>query len=179
MTISFAASRPLRRPLSLLAAAAVGLSVLTGCGSAEMQTVDGEGFTVSLPGKAERTTQTAPTPGGNVNLVLYGVQDRNSYHGVSYADMPEGVTIDLDGAVKGSAQAMKGTVASSKPSEVQGHKAVDATITGVQSNGIEGTAFITDVAVDNRLYTVMSIVKGKNADKPATHDEVRNSLRFE
>jgi hypothetical protein len=145
---------------------ALGLLV-SGCGvggaGAEMRTVNGDKFTVSLPGEAERTERAVPTVTGDpLTTVIYSVRDGDRAYAVSYVDYPAGVDIDLQGAVDGVANGVRGRVTASEALTVDGHPARAGVVNGAKdsSSKAEGTSFVTQIDAGNRMYSVMAVVQG-------------------
>ena len=187
------------RLFSTIVAAAVAMA-LAGCGSDsgpdadsasrpdtaadeattirdDLETVRADGFSVLLPKGAKRQEQ--PVPGqADLTLVLYGVEVDDGFYGLSYTDVPEGTTLDTDGAVEGSASNIGGTAVDKKPLTHQGFDALDARIVGVMNSGVEGTAFTRVVATPRRLYQVLTVIRGKDKPVPGTHLRIADSLQF-
>lgn len=181
-------SRTARRNLSSVLALLLMIA-MAACGGADEGASDGEpevedlerveadGFSVLLPKGAERQEQAVPG-GSGLKVILYGVEKDDAYYALSYTDVPEGTPIDTDGAVEGSASNIGGTAVDKKPFTYKGFEAIDARITGAKNAGIEGTAFTRVVATPGRLYQVLTVVEGKDAEVNETHKRIRESLEF-
>lgn len=143
----------------------------------DLETVRADRFTVLLPKGAKRQEQ--PVPGqADLTLVLYGVEVDDGFYGISYTDVPEGTTLDPNGAVDGSAANIGGTAVDKKPLTHQGFDALDARIVGVMNSGVEGTAFTRVVATPGRLYQVLTVIRGKDKPVTGTHLRIADSLQF-
>lgn len=143
----------------------------------DLEAVRADRFTVLLPKGAKRQEQ--PVPGqADLTLVLYGVEVDDGFYGISYTDVPEGTTLDPNGAVDGSAANIGGTAVDKKPLTHQGFDALDARIVGVKNSGVEGTAFTRVVATPGRLYQVLTVIRGKDKPVTGTHLRIADSLQF-
>ncbi|MBW3613826.1 MAG: hypothetical protein KY439_00745 [Actinobacteria bacterium] len=184
MTETVVRSRAAERAFRAVVAGLL-LVTMAACGSGseeaepqpdDLETVRGEGFSVLLPKGAERQEQ--PVPGGDLKVILYGVERGDAFYALSYTELPEGTPISTDGAVEGSASNIGGTAVDKVPLTYKGFEAIDARITGAKNNGVEGTAFTRVVSTPGRLYQVLTVVKGKDAAVSETHKRIRESLEF-
>ena len=151
--------------------------VLAACGgeaTKDLQTLKGDGFTVSMPGKPERSEQSVPTPKGTVKAVSYTSASSEKAFSISYTTLSKG---DLHGAIAGGAANVGGTVKDEKATTYQGFKARDARITNAADN--KGTLFIRAILAHGRLYILQYIGEGKDVDTaPAAYTEILNSLKI-
>jgi hypothetical protein len=162
--------------LTLLAAL-----VLVACGGGEaskdLDMLKGDGFTVSMPGKPERSEQSVPTAKGTVKAVSYTSDSNDKAFSIGYTELPEGVQGDLHGAITGGAANVGGTVKDEKALTYQGFKARDARITNAADN--KGTLFVRAILAKGRLYVLQFIGEGKNLQTaPSQYDEIVNSLKI-
>jgi hypothetical protein len=154
--------------------------VLASCGgeaSKDLETLKGDGFTVSMPGKPERSEQSVPTAKGTVKAVSYTSDSEEKAFSIGYTTLPSGVAGDLRGAIAGGAANVRGTVKDEKATTYQGFKARDARITNAANN--KGTLFVRAILAKGRLYVLQFIGEGKNLTKaPAAYTEIINSLKI-
>ncbi len=153
--------------------------VLAACGgeaTKDLETLRGDGFTVSMPGEPERSTQTVPTAKGNVTAVSYTSDSDERAFSIGYTTLPKGIVGDLHGAIAGGAANVGGTVNDEKETTYQGFKARDARITDAKD---KGTLFVRAILAEGRLYVLQFIGEGKNLKTaPAVYTEILNSLKI-
>lgn len=157
--------------------------LLTSCGGEAdkpLAPFQGEGFTVLMPGKPERSEQSAPSASGELKVVAYTSESRDKAYLVGYTDLPGGVEIDLPGAIRGAAGGVKGTVTDEVAATHQGFPARDARITGADDGkGNKGTAFLRVINANNRLYQLQYIEAGGDVRSPSTkYPEFLASLKI-
>jgi hypothetical protein len=155
--------------------------VLVACGGGEaskdLDTLDGDGFTVSMPGTPERSEQSVPTAKGTVKAVSYTSDSNDKAFSIGYTELPAGVQGDLHGAIAGGAANVGGTVKDEKAVTYQGFKARDARITNAADN--KGTLFVRAILAKGRLYVLQFIGEGTNlATPPSEYNEIVNSLKI-
>jgi hypothetical protein len=154
--------------------------VLVSCGgeaSKDLAPLDGDGFTVSMPGTPERSEQSVKTAKGTVKAVSYTSDSKDKAFSIGYTELPKGVTGDLHGAIAGGASNVGGTARDEVDTTYQGFKARDARITGAADN--KGTLFVRAILVKNRLYVLQFIGNGANLKKPsAAYSQIINSLKI-
>ena len=73
-------------------------------------TLKGDGFTVEMPGNPKPETINAQTAGGPVPITAYITEGGSEGFSMSVLKIPKGVRGDLDGAVKGAASSVGGTL---------------------------------------------------------------------
>ena len=141
--------------------------------------LEGNGFTVSLPDKASSNETTITTPAGDVPATVYATEDdKDGGFLAALVTYPSGVTVDLDGAVKGIAKGYTGTVETNETIEVEGNPARQARVDGV-IQGEDYTFYILAVDVDDKLFQLIHAVKGAApATPPAILGEVAATLSF-
>lgn len=114
-----------------------------------------EGFRVDLPVEPVRDEQTIPSEAGPLRVVIFVAQvDDTAGYNVGYTDYPEAVLdvesdVLLDGAVRGAATNVSGTVESSTKLDVDGFPAVDYVITAGGAD-LQARAIL----VERRLYVL-------------------------
>ncbi|MER7826652.1 hypothetical protein ABTX85_29300 [Streptomyces sp. NPDC096097] len=141
------------------------------------------GITAELPGKAKVRTGAVPMEGDSIDARVYGVDTPDGATGFAVYDMP-GDRIPLEDALKGFVDAYSlmggGNLTSSnvRRTTVDGHPALDATLTG--KDGAESMVgsirFISD---DDHL--VMAVTYGGEENEKALdtmHQQLLDSLRI-
>lgn len=162
---------------------------LTSCASTkgatvdELTTLNGEGFSVLMPGKPERLVKTAPSAAGPVDVTFYLIPKGNTAYTVSVFAVPEGVQFDLDGAVSSVASSVGGKVADSAETTYQGFPARDARITGARDKngkkGKKGTIFTRAVISGDHFYQLQFIAEGGDVTAPSpVYTKLRDSLKI-
>jgi hypothetical protein len=168
------------RKLPLAGLTTTAALALTSCGgeaTKDLATLKGDGFTVSMPGKPERSEQTVPTPAGNVKAISYTSDSSEKAFSIGYTKLPANVKGDLHGAIAGGAANVDGTVRDERETTYQGFKARDARITGAAKN--KGTLFVRAILAKGRLYLLQFVGEGNNLAKaPAVYTTIVNSLRI-
>lgn len=164
---------------------AAGLTVLVAlvvaaCGgeaTKDLETLRGDGFTVSMPGKPERSEQSVPTAKGTVKAVSYTSDSSEKAFSIGYTELPKGVEGDLSGAIAGGAANVGGTVRDEQATTHQGFKARDARITNAADN--KGTLFVRAILAEGRLYVLQFIGEGKDLKTaPEAYTEIVSSLKI-
>jgi len=171
------------RPASL-ATAVLSLGLLTACSdgaeeqdATELETFEGEGFSIDLPGEPTMDTQTVQSPAGELELTTYSVDFGEAAVAIAVTDVPEGAPVDLDGSVDGAASNINGTVRESETGEFDGLETRDAVI-DAEVEGQEGTAFARIIDAEGRLVQVLQIVEGTVEEPPENYDEIVDSLQL-
>ena len=154
--------------------------VLASCGgeaTKNLATLDGDGFSVSMPGKPTRKEQTVPTVNGTFKAISYTSDSRDKAFSIGYTELPAGIRGDLHGAIKGGAANVGGKIRDEVATTYHGFKARDARITGAADH--RGTLFLRAILVRNRLYVLQFIGNGANLEKPsAAYSQIINSLKI-
>jgi hypothetical protein len=173
-------SRGSSRRLLLPVLCALAALVIGACGSEgtkDLATLEGDGFSVSMPGKPKRSERSFPTARGAVKAISYTSDSRDRAFSIGYTELPKGVEGDLRGTIAGSATKVGGTARDEVDTTYQGFKARDARITGAADN--KGTLFLRAILVKNRLYVLQFIGNGANLKKPsAAYSQIINSLKI-
>jgi len=168
------------RRLLLPGLGALAALVIAGCGGDAAKgpaTLEGDGFSVNMPGKPKRSEQSVPTPRGTVKAISYTSDSRDKAFSIGYTELPKGVKGDLRGAITGGAINVGGTAHDEVDTTYQGYKARDARITGAADN--KGTLFLRAILVKNRLYVLQFIGDGANLKKPSpAYSRLINSLKI-
>lgn len=157
---------------------ALALASCGGEATKDLATLDGDGFSVSMPGKPTRTEQSVRTPNGTVKAISYTSDSKDKAFSIGYTQLPDGVRGDLKGAIKGGAANVGGTVREETATTYKGYKARDARITGAADN--KGTLFVRAILAKDRLYLLQFIGDGPNVEKaPSDYAEIIDSLVIE
>ena len=170
--------------LLLLLAATVSAAAVVACGGQASEkkpdTLNGEGFTVNMPGDPKRSTQTVQTAAGPVRLTAYVTEGGSEGFSMSVARLPSTVRGDLDGAVRGAATNVKGTPKDTVKTTYQGFPARDTRITNAQDkDGNKGTVFARVILAKGRLFQLQFIQEGGDVKKPpATYPAFLASLKI-
>lgn len=148
--------------------------------------VPGPGFSAEFPGAPKPDKRNVAVRGTNVeaHLLVLDSRDRHSF-GLLYADYPTTVDVSnppavLDGAAKGSANSISGTLVRSTPGTVLGHPSVDYLIT-VPERTVKGKKYSAlvirgrSILHDHRLY---SLLVGTPKDEPADFRRFVASFRL-
>ena len=157
--------------LLLLALTAVSATGLVACGENDsdekVDTLNGEGFTVDMPGDPKRSTQTVQTAAGPVVLTAYVTEDGQEGFSMSVAKIPSTVKGDLDGAVRGAASNVKGTPKDTVKTTYQGFPARDTRIVNARdANGNKGTVFARVILAKGRLFQLQFVQEGADVKSP-------------
>lgn len=162
--------RPLKR-LLILAVTTTAASSLLACGEPaseqEVATLDGEGFSVRMPGHPKRTTQTVATAAGPVTVTAYITEGGEEGFSMSVAKIPATVKGDLDGAIQGAAANVGGTAKDTLETTYQGFPARDTRIINARDkNGKKGTVFARIILAKGRLYQLQFVQEGADVKTP-------------
>jgi hypothetical protein len=158
--------------LLLVALAGFAGSALVACGEEKastkpVATLKGDGFTVAMPGSPKAETITAQTAGGPLPITAYITEGGEEGFSMSVLKIPKGVRGDLDGAVRGAASSVGGTLKDTKKLEFQGFPARDARITGAEdSNGNKGTVFARVILAKGRVFQLQFVTGGADVKAP-------------
>lgn len=174
------------RRLLLLTVLALTGTALVACGEKpsdkKLVTLNGEGFSVRVPGKTDRQVRTIPTAAGAIDLIIYSSADKGASEGfvVSVGKIPAGGSFDLDGAVRGAAANVQGTVSDLKKTTYQGFPARDMRITSAQDQGgHKGTVFARVVLAKDRFFQLQFIQEGADVKSPpAVYPTFVSSLKI-
>ncbi len=158
--------------LLLVALASVAGATLVACAKENaseqpVATVQGDGFTVAMPGSPKREVITAQTAGGPVPITAYITEGGEEGFSMSVLKVPEGVKGDLVGAVRGAATSVGGTLKDSRKVTFQGYPARDARITGAEdSDGDKGTVFARVILAKGRVFQLQFVTGGADVTSP-------------
>ncbi|MDP2711486.1 MAG: hypothetical protein Q8O56_09730 [Solirubrobacteraceae bacterium] len=176
------------RILLLLVVLSLTGTMLVACGSEQdeepaepsVATLEGEGFTVAMPGTPKREVITAQTSAGPVPITAYIAERGSDGFSLSVLTVPKGVKSDLDEAVKGAAASVKGTLQNTRQATYQGFPARDARITNARDpNGNAGTVFARVIAAKGRIFQLQFVVGEANVRTPPTaYTEFISSLKI-
>lgn len=157
---------------------------LVACGDKasdkKVATLNGEGFSVDMPGDPKRTTQTVQTAAGPVLLTAYVSEGGEEGFSMSVAKIPSTVKGDLDGAVKGAASNVKGAAKDTKTTTYQGFQARDTRIVDAQdANGNKGTVFARVILAKGKLFQLQFVQEGADVKQPpAAYPTFLKSLKI-
>ncbi len=147
--------------------------------AADLVPLDGNGFAMKLRQKAVAEEQTFDTKVGKVKATLYTDAGDDDAFVVAMNAYPAGTRVDLDGAVRGVAQNVGGTVDVNETVEVQGNPARQVRIAGT-SAGNEVTVYLLAVNVDNKLFQLQYVLRGAApATTPEILDTVAGTITFD
>ena len=158
--------------LLLIALAAVSGSALVACGEQRasqrtVATLQGDGFTIAMPGRPKPETITAQSAAGPVRITAYITEGGSEGFSMSVLTVPEGVTGDLDGAVEGAASSVNGTLQDVRTVRFQGFPARDARITGAKdSHGNRGTVFARVILAHGRVFQLQFVTSAADLEAP-------------
>lgn len=160
------------RELRALAIVLVTAAVLAACGEdkaseQKARTVTGEGFSVQMPGKAERSVSTVQSAAGPVRVTAYVSESGSEGFSVSVAPLPAGAKGDLEGAVNGAAANTGGTAKESVSTRYGGFPARDARITDAKDRkGRKGTLFVRVILAKHKLFQLQFVQQGGDVKSP-------------
>lgn len=160
-------------------------AALVACGEKaseeQADTLNGEGFSVRMPGEPKRSTQTVQTAAGPVTLTAYITEGGEEGFSMSVAKIPSTVEGDLDGAVRGAAANVKGTAKDTVKTTYQGFPARDTRIINAQdANGKKGTVFARVILARGRLFQLQFVQAGGDVAKPpAAYPTFLSSLKID
>lgn len=177
------------RGLLLVALAAMAATALAACGGGadddaaseqRVSTLDGDGFSVEMPGTPKRQVITARTAAGPVPITAYISEGNDEGFSMSVLTLPKGVAGDLDGAVKGAADSVEGRLKDSRKTRYQGFPARDARIgDAADQNGNKGTVFARVILAQRRLFQLQYVTGGADVKSPpAAYRSFVSSLKI-
>ena len=167
---------PLPRRLRLVALATVLSAALVACGDDKESnaasarpaaTLTGDGFSVEMPGSPQRRVLTVPTSSGPLPVTSYLSEGGEEGFSMSVLKVPEGVRFDLEGAVRGAAANVKGTVKDNSKTSYEGFPARDTRITNAaDKNGNKGTVFARMILAKGRFFQLQFVKEGADVKSP-------------
>lgn len=170
--------------LLLLSVTILFAVALVACGEQasdeKVATLNGDGFSVAMPGDPKRSTQTVRTAAGPVLLTAYVTEGGEEGFSMSVAKIPSTVKGDLDGAVQGAASNVKGAAKDTKTTTYQGFPARDTRIVDAQdANGNKGTVFARVILAKGRLFQLQFVQEGADVKRPpAAYPTFLKSLKI-
>jgi hypothetical protein len=136
-------------------------------GEKRVNTLDGDGFSVKMPGSPKRQVITARTAAGPVPITAFISESGEEGFSMSVLTLPKGVEGDLDGAVKGAADSVEGRLKDSTQTRYQGFPARDARIgNAADQNGNKGTVFARVILAKRRLFQLQYVTDGADVKSP-------------
>lgn len=173
------------RPLLIAALAALVAPALVACGGeasdAQVTELDGEGFTVRMPGKPTRTAQTVATAAGPVIVTAYIAESSREGFSMSVAKLPDAAEGNLDGAIRGAADNVKGTARDTRKTTYQGFPARDTRIVDAEdARGNKGTVFARVILAEGTLFQLQFVQQGADVKTPPpSYTAFLRSLKIE
>ena len=155
-----------------VAVAVLGGVLLSGCGNAasdqdRQSTVHftAPEFSIDTPGHPKQDKQTISTAAGPLEITTYSVEFEDSAVSMSVVPVPEGATVDLEGAVDGVVRNTSGKLVESEEIEYAGYEGRDARISSTfQGDGVTGFMRILDI--DGSLLQLVNVVREAGLEKP-------------
>lgn len=139
--------------------------------SLNWQTVNGEGFTVSMPGEPSHNTQTTPSAVGPIPIHMYTLSEGFEGYVVGYSIYPDSVFTSA------KPEELFNNVQNASISNIQGEVAsqLSITINGNPGREVIGTSPSKNIGFIVRIYLVkpklyMMIYTQYDKDKPASAD---------
>jgi len=177
------------RLLLLVALATVLGTALVACGEDKKNaasakpaaTLKGDGFSVEMPGSPKRQVLTAPTSAGPLPITAYITEGGEEGFGISVLKVPKGAQFNLDGAVRGAAANVNGTLKDSSKTSYEGYPARDARITNAaDKNGNKGTVFARVILTESKVLQLQFVTDGADVrSPPAAYARFVSSLKIE
>jgi hypothetical protein len=166
--------------LPLLALAACGSDKPSDkAGDKKPVTLSGEGFTVEMPGKAQRTVSTLQSGGGPLKVTTYISEGGEEGFTISVFKLPPGGPADLAAAIKGAAINNGGTAKDSRKVTYQGYNARDARVVGAtDKSGTQGTVFVRMIDAKGTLFQLQFAQKGDVENPPQAYTAFLASLKI-
>lgn len=161
---------PLKRLLPLVLAMLVA-SAISACGGSgklseqKATTLNGEGFSVNMPGKPTRRVSTVQTPAGPLQLTLFLSKGASEAFSIGGGRFPARASLNLDGAVRGEAAGVHGTVRNVLSTTYQRFPARDARITA-ESNGTPITIFERTILANGEYLNLQFLQQGFDVKSP-------------
>ncbi|MFL6156707.1 MAG: hypothetical protein ACJ72D_11475 [Marmoricola sp.] len=157
-------------------------STTPGAALGTLTRLKADGYTVRLPGTATRREQDVPTKLGNTHVVLYSAPAPNgNVFVVGLTEFPNtavAIKNGLDGAIPGAAATIGGTVRDVRTLTFKGHQAREGRYIG-SGGGIDLTVFALVAEVDNKLFQLQYVVRGKDLTvKPPEFDQIASTVAF-
>jgi hypothetical protein len=151
-----------------------------GAARQRVDTLKGQGFSIAMPGTPKRQVITAQTAAGPVPITAYISEGGEEGFSMSVLTVPKGVKGDLDGAVKGAASSVKGTLKDSARTRYQGFPARDARIANAaDENGNKGTVFARVILAEGRVFQLQYVTAGADVKAPpAAYRRFVSSLKI-
>jgi hypothetical protein len=174
----------------LVALAGLLAASLVACGGEEgegdaasrqaVKTLKGEGFSVRMPGSPKRQVITAQTAAGAVPITAYITEGGEEGFSMSVVTVPEGVRGDLDRAVQGAAESVKGKLRTTTKIRHQGFPGRDARIAdAADANGNKGTVFARVILAKGRVFQLQYVTGGADVKAaPAAYRSFVSSLKI-
>lgn len=136
-----------------------------------------DGFEVTLPAKANKTSQ--PVNGITVDLYIAAAGADGSQYVVALTPVPAGGSVNIDAAATGAAANIGGKVVDTADASYAGYEGQDARITA--SIGAQDvTVFARFLEVDDKLFQLQYVAIEKDLQEPPQEFvDVVNSVKFD
>lgn len=157
------------KSLLLLFLALLSASALAACGGKASErrvaVLNGQGFSVSMPGNPTRKVGTVQTQVGPQQLTVYVSQFGSQAFAIGGGRLPAGAGFNLDGAVQGEVTKVQGILQSVVTTSYQGFPARDARITA-DSNGTPITIFERTILAHGAYFNLQFLQQGADVKAP-------------
>jgi hypothetical protein len=138
--------------------------------------VQGSGFSFSLPGQPDKTSQSAEA---KITFDIYRYDAADATYTVTRGSYPRiGTLPTLNDALKSAAGQAGGKIASSQMLKYKHHPAIEGVITGVTLDGREVSIFARYVVVDRVMYGLLYLDKAANREMTPAFRAFVESLAF-
>jgi len=164
----------------VLAALLLGACGATGESTKDLETLQGDGFSIKMPGTPKRSSRTIQSGAGPVTLTSYVSDGSEQAFSIAFTELPKAAKGDLVAALRGAATSLGGTLTDERMTKYQGFDTRDARILGVKNNkGTEGTLFTRVILTKDRLYELRFVVEGGDRTQPPdVYPQFRDSLKL-
>jgi hypothetical protein len=138
--------------------------------------VQGSGFSFSLPGQPDKTSQSAEA---KITFDIYRYEAADATYTVTRGSYPRiGTLPTLNDALKSAAGQAGGKIATSSMLKYKHHPAIEGVITGVTLDGREVSIFARYVVVDRVMYGLLYLDKAADRDMTPAFRAFVESLAF-
>ncbi len=159
---------PVKRLLALVLTMLIA-ATLGACGAKLSEQkgapINGEGFSVKMPGKPTRMVRTVQTSAGPVQLTAYISHADQEAFSISVERIPQGAPFNLDGAVRGEVAGVHGTLQNVTATTYQHFPARGARITAL-SNGSPATVFERTILANGEAFDLQFVEAGSDVKTP-------------
>lgn len=161
----------MRRLILSLVAFPLLVGLLPACsGEADkpLATFEGDGFSIDMPGKPERTTDSTDSALGKLPIVVHTSGSRDKAYILIYTEFPSPPEVDMGGLMEILARSLNGTAQEDTGTTFQGLPARDGRITNASAEGRDKphTVFLRAIEAKNRLYQLQYVQEGADVKAP-------------